>query len=843
MASLRSQRRQRWLLLFGACLLLLSGLPARQALAAVTITQSIDNTVNDFTRGSFQRTSLGLLQGTQQQSPKLADQPGAVQLGAIGILKDWTKYTTELPRALFRMGTTALGTRIFVVGGQASIAGGSQTIADVYSAQVSVTNGQIQDGWRAEPSLIPAVGSTQITTPISATDSAAVTSYSTGGNSGYIYVIGGNISQNLRSVSSFAVRVATVDANGAITGWRELANAQIPDKDGKVGQDTQLQLGLASASAVTYTIGGKTFIYLFGGVQRYIEGTSTGGVASSGSPSVFYAEINPSNGGLYKPGSGLTQEGWKVLPPIPIQREFSGTVRTDAGLWDSAAVSGRFDPKPDSGTADTDTIYLLGGQVAPNKDISAPAMYTSRVYQAFIQNDGTLIWSDWSGTMPEARVGHQAVLYRGNIYVTGGIPAQSGNQPDKNMLTSYVQDDLTLPPFGTTNFYKSDVLPVPRTFQSMVLVQAGSGADSVAYLYMLGGRGDTQADPRSDDNGSADVVFSRIGGDEDKTYGYPPDGWFFSKVFPINFANAQIQEISWATLITRTQGLNMDIALDYRISDRGACDNPGFSDDDASATNPTGWRALKGTPDGATTRSENGQNTVPIGELPATCFQYRAKLTSGSATVGAQETPSLLNLGIKIILPGSPDLKVARANVLPGKTNPAAFGGLDIAITNKNEAEETQPASIEGGGSFFVDLLVFEPGETPNLSPALPLSGADEARSKAYANVSKDLLSPNATVPIRNWCDSAVDGCQPYDITKLITKVGTYTFVVVVDGAGGPAPYVLVRETSPGGESNNIQTVTYNAPQDPANPGQPLPPEPNQPLDDRLRILLPFISR
>ncbi|HEU5014941.1 MAG TPA: hypothetical protein VFT66_20635, partial [Roseiflexaceae bacterium] len=542
MVSLKAQRQRRWLLLFGVCLLLLSSIPARHAFADVTITQPIDNSVNDFTRGSFQRTSLGLLQGTQQQSPKLADQPGAVQLGAIGILKNWTNFTTNLPRALYRMGTTSLGTRIFVVGGQASIANSSETIADVYSAQVSVTNGLIQDGWRSEQALPAVVGSSQpqVAGPTAPIDSAAVTSYSTGGNGGFIYVIGGNASQGQLSFSSFAVRVATVDSNGTITGWRELGNAQIPDAEGKVGDQTQNQLGLSSASAVTYTVGGKTYIYLLGGVQRYIQGT--GGQAktiSSGSRSVFYAQVNTGNGGLYKP-SNPSQEGWDVLPNIPIEREFSGTVRNDAGLWDSAAVAGHFDLKPDGGTADTDTIYLLGGQVAPNTGINNPAMYTSRVYQAFIEADGSLIWSDWSGTMPEARIGHQAVLYHGNIYSTGGIPAQSGNEPDTNMLTSYVQDDLTLPSFGTNNFYKSDVLPVKRTFHSMVLVQAGSGSNSVAYLYMLGGRGDTQDAVPADDNGTADVVFSRIGGDEDKSYGYPPDGWFFSKVYPINFANAEI---------------------------------------------------------------------------------------------------------------------------------------------------------------------------------------------------------------------------------------------------------------------------------------------------------------
>lgn len=867
MPVLRSPRRARWLFMLMICALALSTLPAQLALADVEIPQAIDNDVASFVRGSFQRTSVGLLKDTAG-SPNLPDESGAVQLSPIGILKEWQDFSANpLPKPLYRMGATNIGNRIYLIGGITPTATGSESVADVLSAEVNLTTGDFvrfgnpEMAWRSEQSLPAVVGSNQsnygLAEPVASINSAAVTSYAKSSGGGFIYVIGGNASVNTRSFSSFAVRVATVAGDGTIIGWRELTGAQIPDPDGEVG--TFIQSGLQSASAVTFTTSGKTFVYLLGGLQRYWTGTGQSVRANDeGSLAVFYAQVNPGNGGLYKPSSNLGTEGWEKLEQSSIPVTCPGG-RTDCGVWDSVAFADRY-VITDPDNPDTDALYILGGQIAPKSPTGAPEVYSSTVYQAVITNDGNLVWSDWRGTLPEARFGHAGVTFRGNLYITGGIPnAPANNEPDQSMLTSYVEDSFELPEFATSNFLKSDVLPVRRTFHAMTLVRAGSSADSAAFVYIIGGRGDTSG---ADKSGSDQIAFSRIGGDEDRSYGYPPTGWFYSTVLPINFSNAEVREINWSTQITR--GLNlppMDIEVDYRISTANTCDVPGFSDQffvPGTGANPTGWRQLDGDASSGA-RSLDNQNTVKIDDLPARCFQYRAKLVSGNGLEAAQETPSLLNFGIKIVIPGSPDLKVSNIEVKQGLNNPQAFGGVWTTITNRNTLEETVAASAEGGGSFFVDLLVFEPGE-PVVLPSQPLTGAQLPNSRGYANVPKERLQPNVNYGIYTWCDSQQNGCVSLDWNSVITKVGRYTFIAVVDSSDcnnvDPVTglqYVCVKETTQDangqnvGEFNNVSVqVTYDAVADPANPSQPLPPEIQPPPENGAgspRILLPLVVK
>ena len=59
----RAQLRSRALLLLCVCLALVSSLPA-SSINAATIQSTIDNTVVEFSRGTFQRTALGSLQNT-----------------------------------------------------------------------------------------------------------------------------------------------------------------------------------------------------------------------------------------------------------------------------------------------------------------------------------------------------------------------------------------------------------------------------------------------------------------------------------------------------------------------------------------------------------------------------------------------------------------------------------------------------------------------------------------------------------------------------------------------------------------------------------------------------------
>src|SRR5436309_2009266 len=96
----RFPRRARSLLLLGICLLILGAVPANPARAAL-FPQMVDNSLQDFTRGTFQRTSLSSLRNTAA-SPD--DATGAVQLVPVGILKDWFDSPFLLPEKLSDIG-------------------------------------------------------------------------------------------------------------------------------------------------------------------------------------------------------------------------------------------------------------------------------------------------------------------------------------------------------------------------------------------------------------------------------------------------------------------------------------------------------------------------------------------------------------------------------------------------------------------------------------------------------------------------------------------------------------------------------------------------------------------
>ena len=60
------------------------------------------------------------------------------------------------------------------------------------------------------------------------------------------------------------------------------------------------------------------------------------------------------------------------------------------------------------------------------------------------------------------------------------------------------------------------------------------------------------------------MIYGKIGGSEDVVItGYASDGWYYSKPFDINFTGAQLQEISWATVIDRSLA-TPDIQIDFR---------------------------------------------------------------------------------------------------------------------------------------------------------------------------------------------------------------------------------------------------------------------------------------
>ncbi len=780
--------RTRLCLLLGVCLLTLGALPPTTSQAAIA-KSTVDDTISDFSRGSFQRTVLGPLQNTNL-SP--TDKSGAVQLGPIGLLKNWIDSPFVLKKSLMRMGATAIGNRLFIIGGLTPVNNAPQSVADVWSASVSQTTGALNEDWQPEPSLPAVQGSNQpgFTTPVAPVNSPGVTSVANGSGGGYIYVIGGNAQPTTSSTfdfSSYAVRIGVVGNDGRVTSW--IAGPALPSPD---PNDPFLQLGIQSPAVTNLTVNGKTYVYVIGGLKRYRVGTGfQARTVGEGSKDVFVARVG-TGGQLVKPSSGAA--GWDKINSIPVPGS------SPAGLWDAAIMSDHFIVS----TGETaDIIYVVGGQLTPNDPAGNPPSlpsFNSTVYRAFVNANGTLTWDfTWQGTLPQTRTGFNGVTFHSSLYAVGGLP-NNGDKPDKGVLTSYVEDDMKLHQFnalevppgidgGGSNFLKSDSLPSARAFHATAIVPADATSANSAFVYVFGGRGDTSDANTSDDYGTNGVIFGKIGGSEDvNSTGYASSGWFYSKPYDVNFAGAQLQKIYWSTQLVR-QGANPDINMEYRISSGNSCATADWTD--------SSWVALKATESDASHTSANGSNTSPAINLSARCFQYRAKLVTDNYLV----TPSLLNVSIDIVIPGNPDLKFKTISpILSGST----LSGINVVIQNQNTFEQTLPADTEARGSFFVDMCIFAPGETV-VVPTIPLTNQNMQCSDAYANVNRSIMVVDKVYGITRWLASTgTNHDQPVNILSFFKTPGTYTIILLADS------YNNVAEGTEGEKNNISQPISFN---------------------------------
>jgi hypothetical protein len=811
LAPHRFTRPAHTLLLLCICLLALNALPARLASAAV-VTKRLDDSLTDFTRGTFQRASLSAF------ASGASDQPGAVQLMPVSVIKNWLRSSFTLPEKLSDIGAVAIGSNIFTIGGMAS--NGVTTPAptkNIWSVQIDPTTGAPSSTeWFNETQDLPSIKhSDQFPNLVAARSSPAVTAVATGPDSGYIYVIGGRVQPSGASsgVSSYAVSIGTV-VGGHITGW--VSSNDTTNVGLRIPADPAWGLnGVQSASALTFSIGGNTYVYLIGGLQRFRNGTVFQEV---GEKRVFYAKVRSSDGMLVKPSNGTI--GWDTLASLPVNDP------SDAeGLWDATAVSGHFE----FGDAVGDALYVSGGQILSSVgNDQIIDTYNNAVYRAKISNNGALTWSvapnpdTWTGTLPMARVGMGGVEVNGKLYLTGGRPVQGGSPaaPEAAVLATVVEDDLKLAQIGTngSNFlYQSDALrtPIaPRTHHGSVKVQipqTTQTADAPAYVYVIAGQG-TQAD--GSQNGSDTLIYAKVGGDEDvATIGFAASGWYYSTVHETNrsFTGEQVQEINWTTAMTSTA---MDIQMQYRISTDNDCATP-------TALNSASWQNIDGAPS-SPKFSVHGANSFLLGTPPPThCFQYRARLSNGSGGI-ASATPALLNISIKVVIPGSPDLKVS--NLQDARNRAGKFTGLTVELlnhyddTSSDHRYPTQPANIESSqpnDSFFVDLFVFGPGETVvTPTPPIPINAPGD---KACVSVAKALMPVDAKLQITQWYDLSDPTCSSptskKDILPLFSAPGHYVVFVVADSfdcSSADTVVGCVGETSPGAEGNNVKRVEFD---------------------------------
>src|SRR5258706_8735991 len=109
--------------------------------------------------------------------------------------------------------------------------------------------------------------------------------------------------------------------------------------------------GLQSSWALAFTYASGIYLYLIGGLERFLNG---GIVQEVGSKQVYYAKVRSSDGMLVKPSTGAV--GWDTLAPLPIptQADVSGIDSALAGLWDATAVADHFA----FGDATKDVLYV-----------------------------------------------------------------------------------------------------------------------------------------------------------------------------------------------------------------------------------------------------------------------------------------------------------------------------------------------------------------------------------------------------------------------------------------------------------------------------------------------------
>src|SRR5262245_7940309 len=152
LAHHRYTRLARSLLPVCICLLALSALPTRPASAA-TITKRLDDSLAEFTRGTFQRAALTTLAGAAP------DQSGAVQLMPVSVIKNWLRSSFLLPEKLSDIGAAAIGNNLFSVGGLASNGVTPQArTKDIWSVVIDpATGAPSSTEWYDEAQDLPAV--------------------------------------------------------------------------------------------------------------------------------------------------------------------------------------------------------------------------------------------------------------------------------------------------------------------------------------------------------------------------------------------------------------------------------------------------------------------------------------------------------------------------------------------------------------------------------------------------------------------------------------------------------------------------------------------------------------
>jgi hypothetical protein len=649
----------------------------------------------------------------------------------------------------------------------------------------------------------------------------------------------------------YSVRIAVVDGNtGKIKEWivsdtegedgveslppsvnaaKSTTNLRIPG-EGAFGESLPIY-GVygAMAATVTMTETDTTYLYLMGGVRQYIE-NDTGRTQIEPSREIYYARVGQ-DGRLYKPGtsgSSTNNVGWERLDDIPLPNDGE-----QEGLYYSSLISSEsiFGYK---------ALYLVGGETS-----GEGSQNTAVVYRALVNSDGTLTWqginpetsaSEITGTMPNPLSAHTAMELDNRIYVVGGIVYENqGEQrvavPVRTGMLGYFRDDLELNDFnpGGEPLYfqvpaedappREQALLDPRAYHASVIVDAGEGSQ---FLYVFGGVGVDQIDI----NGSDRVSVYRVRDDfsEAQDPSYASTGWFVSRPYALQQQDPRIEQMSWVVNFETGKG-TMELQMQYRTAPQLNCENPLWSE----------WKP-DSEDESAPWTSNNGFNEYDLEpETGVKCFQYRARFAASSSL---KQSPQLREVGIKIFVPGGPDVHTDERREDDGfdvkwlnedSSLLADFDGVDIYLTNHyaNETEEEPTLNVDVAtpdqGQFLADLFIIGPGYNERVvTPTLPLSSTQYITNDTVLSSTMYVMLNKADFPATDppisyrvasdsWCVSSADltaPCEQKDIRDMITQGGEYIFCVAVDSyVDDPAanPLGLINEVLDGAEDNNFR--------------------------------------
>jgi hypothetical protein len=847
----------RALTLVVALLTVLAILPPAPVAASVIKVVALDDTQPEFGAGS--RTLTAVIPTTLSNDPisgqvtepyagaKPGDQ-GGLAMAAIRALRWESSPASPLPEARTEIGAAVIGNTIWVIGGSS---GGTGYQSTVYRGTVNTNYGQPGAGvitWVTSTPL-PSVSHADTSTfNIAPRTNAAVAALRTGGNAGYLYVIGGAVSSGIDTFSSNSVIVGDVDANGNLT-WRTSPTYRLPSG-----------VGLEGARAFVHTTtDGKTFLYVVGG-----KNDPPGPAGPNLSNRVYYAEITPSNGNL---DLGSNNRTWQF-------------VTMPSSVWNTAVTVGRYTSA--DGTLTQDLFFIYGGGTSAGIE----NMDTGTVWKGVINpTTGAITWEDsttgGNAVIPGNRNSHGAVEFNGAIYLIGG---RSGGTINRNGYASYVDPaNLRIFKDGALNFYQDDFGALPfaanpgRRNAGVVLVPTSN--PNYAFAYLIGG---------TDGTAPSEKVFrATIGPNQDDQTFYPPTGYYYSKPFSmldlINEQQATVRKMTWLTNIDPANG--GDIEVEYRVysPSSGNCADTEGGWTQARDPDAGGTRFSKFNPSGAAYAINAQEYSESQWLPPGNCFQYRLTFRRGSVQ---NASPVLLRLGMEVIIPGNPDLNWPTNAVTTTQNTDGTTRGVEVRLRNQNltDSGPTQPANVchasqpgcNPEGTFFVDVFIFPPGATP-ISPTLPLfapGGASLSNPalapyhRACLQIPKWVMQKDTTFLIAEtfrWSDIktvGIDGCVSAATNasngtgKILRDFldqgsGTYKVILVADTHTDLKGLVYESDVPSGdhvAERNNVSAIfdiVFVAGGAPPPPDSgPQPPPDNPPPDDGIRrVFLPLVTR